>query len=380
MDAQTAYLQTACLQTACLQTAPPTELRESSDAAGSALHPRCRMKLLILGGTRFLGRHLADQALAQGHIVTLMHRGRSGPGLFPQAEHRIADRDGDLAALAGGEWDSVIDTSAYAPRQVHAMAAKLAGRVGQYQLVSTISVYADMGAGGLAEDAALQVLPDPLTEALTGDTYGGLKVLCEQAAQAGFAGRCLISRPGLLVGPHDPTGRFSWWVQRLQRGGTVLAPGDPSTPVQLIDARDAAAWMLLQATRHTTGVFNLTGPAHPITIGGLLDTARSTLNPAAQLQWVDEKFLLDAGVAPWSDLPVWLPRAQAGLHRVDIARALATGLQCRPLADTLSDTALWLQDRVPPPADPAAPPRPPAGLAPEREAALLQAWRARLAR
>ena len=135
-----------------------------------------------------------------------------------------------------------------------------------------------------------------------------------------------------------------------------------------------------QATRLTTGVFNLTGPAQPLTIGGLLDTARSTLDPAAQLQWVDEKFLLDAGVAPWSDLPVWLPRAQAALHGVDIARALASGLQCRPLADTLSDIALWPQDRVPPPADPAAPPRPPAGRAPERDAALLQAWRARLAR
>lgn len=335
------------------------------------------MKLLILGGTRFLGRHLADQALAQGHTVTLMHRGRSGPGLFPQAEHRIADRDGDLAALAHGEWDSLIDTSAYVPRQVRAVAAQLAGRVGQYQLVSTISVYAEVGAGGVDEDAALQVLPDPATEAVTGDTYGGLKVLCERAAMEGFAGHCLISRPGLLVGPHDPTGRFSWWLQRLQRGGTVLAPGDPATPVQFIDARDAAAWMLLQAGVGTTGIFNLTGPAQPLTIGGLLGNARSTLNPAAQLQWVDEKFLLDAGVAPWSDLPVWLPRAQAGLHRVDIARALATGLHCRPLADTLGDTALWLQGRVPSPVDPAAPPRPPVGLAPEREAALLQAWKAR---
>ena len=344
------------------------------------------MKLLILGGTRFLGRHLAEQALAQGHAVTLMHRGRSGPGLFPHAEHRIADRDGDLAALADGEWDSVIDTSAYVPRQVCAVAARLAGRVGQYQLVSTISVYADMDGGGVDEDAALKTLPDPSTETVTGDTYGGLKVLCEEAALAGFAGRCLISRPGLLVGPHDPTGRFSWWLQRLQRGGTVLAPGDPSTPVQFIDARDAAAWMLRQASAGVTGVFNLTGPAQPLTIGGLLLAARDTLNPAARLQWVDEEFLLDAGVAPWSDLPVWLPRAQAGLHGVNIKRALATGLQCRPLAVTLSDTARWLQDSAISPevavaatASAASPARPAVGLAPEREAELLLAWQAHTA-
>ena len=358
------------------------------------------MKILILGGTRFLGRHLTEQALAQGHAVTLMHRGRSGPGLFGQAEHRIADRDGDLSALDGGEWDSVIDTSAYVPRQVRAVAARLAGRVGQYQLVSTISVYADMGAAGggsVNETAALQTLADPSAEAVTGATYGGLKVLCEQAALEGFAGHCLVSRPGLLVGPHDPTGRFSWWVQRLLRGGRVLAPGDLATPVQFIDARDAAAWHLLQAAQGTTGIFNLTGPAQPLTIGGLLQTARDTLNPTAQLTWVGEKFLLDAGVAPWSDLPVWLPQAQAGMHRIDIAHALATGLQCRPLVDTLTATARWLQDAADTTADPAAdpaaetpavmpatpepaatvsPPRPAVGLAPEREAALLLAWQA----
>jgi len=346
------------------------------------------MKILILGGTRFLGRHLAEQALAQGHSVTLLHRGRSGPGLFAQAEHRIADRDGDLSALDTGEWDSVIDTSAYVPRQVRAVAARLAGRVGQYQLVSTISVYADMDsggvdAGGVDESAPLQTLADPTAEAVTGETYGGLKVLCEQAAMEGFAGRCLISRPGLLVGPHDPTGRFSWWVQRVQRGGTVLAPGDPATPVLFIDARDAAAWQLLQAEHQTAGTFNLTGPARPLTIGGLLQAARDTLNPAAQLRWVDEKFLLDAGVAPWSDLPVWLPQAQAGLHQTNIARALATGLQCRPLAATLDDTAQWLNAAAtataPAPAAAASPARPAVGLAPEREAALLQAWQAQSA-
>ncbi len=335
------------------------------------------MKLLILGGTRFLGRHLAEQALAAGHQVTLLHRGLSspvgGPGLFPQAEHHIGDRNGDLAVLQAGRWDACIDTSAYVPRHVRSVAAALAGRVGQYQLVSSISVYDDAGYSadaGPHEDCALARLPDPTVEAITGETYGGLKVLCEEAAQQAFGGRCLVSRPGLIVGPHDPTGRFTWWPQRLQRGGDVLAPGDPATPVQFIDVRDLAAWHLRQAEGGTAGLFNLVGPDEPLTIGGLLQAARDTLNPAAQLRWVDEAWLLAQGVQPWSDLPVWLPRAQAGMHRTDTRRARATGLRTRPLADTLRDTAAWAQGR----ATPAG-----VGLAPEREAALLQAWAAHAA-
>ncbi|MDO9093112.1 MAG: NAD-dependent epimerase/dehydratase family protein [Rubrivivax sp.] len=332
------------------------------------------MKLLIIGGTRFLGRHIAEQALQRGHRLTLLHRGRSGPGLFPQADHRLADRDGDLAALAQGEWDAAIDTSAYVPRQVRALAAALGSRVAHYQLVSSISVYASFDRAGTDENGATAVLPDPSVETVTGETYGGLKALCEQAAMWAFAGRCLVNRPGLLVGPHDPTGRFTWWVQRLQRGGTVLAPGRPDTPVQFIDARDAAAWMLLQAEQHTTGTFNLTGPAQALTMGHFLETGRQTLNPAATLQWVDEQFLLDQGVAPWSDLPVWLPTAQANLHTVNIARALATGLQCRPLQDTLRDTADWADQQAsasPRGPDTNGPARPAVGLAPEREATLL---------
>jgi 2'-hydroxyisoflavone reductase len=333
------------------------------------------MKILILGGTRFLGRHLAQQALDAGHSVTLLHRGRSGPGLFPEAEHRIGDRDGDLAVLAGGTWDVAIDTSAYVPRQVRRVAAALAGRVGQYQMVSSISVYAEPVPRGADESAPLQSLADPGTEAITAETYGGLKVLCEQAAQEAFGERCLLPRPGLIVGPHDPTGRFSWWVQRVLRGGDILAPGHPATPVQFIDVRDLAAWMLLQAGRGTAGAFHLTGPAAPIGMGELLETACATLNPAARLCWVDEAFVLAQGVAPWTDLPVWVPEAQAALHTLNLRRAFDTGLQIRPLAQTLRDTADWLP-QAPPPA-PGAVARPPAGLAPEREAAVLAAWRAR---
>ncbi len=339
------------------------------------------MKLLMLGGTRFLGRHLATQALARGHTLTLLHRGRSSAGLFPEAEHRIADRDGDLAALAHGEWDAAIDTSAYFARQVRAMAATLAGRVGHYQLVSTISVYAAFDAPGTSEDAPLQTLPDPDVQEVSGATYGGLKALCEAAAMAGFEGRCLVPRPGLIVGPHDPTGRFTWWVQRLQRGGEVLAPGNPATPVQFIDARDLAAWMLLQAERGSTGVFNLNGPDKPLTMGRLLAAAQATLNPAATLRWVDEAFVLAQGVAPWSDMPVWLPRESAAMHQVSVARLQATGLVCRPLADTLRDTAAWAAatdaEQALQPTAAAGPPRAAVGLAPEREAALLRAWQQR---
>lgn len=338
------------------------------------------MKLLILGGTRFLGRHLAEQALQRGHQVTLLHRGRSGPGLFRQAEHRIADRDGDLSVLDHGQWDAAVDTSAYVPRQVRAVAERLAGRVGQYQLVSSISVYAAFDQPVLEENAALQVLDDPATESVNGETYGGLKALCEAAAQQGFGPRCLVSRPGLLVGPHDPTGRFTWWLQRLARGGEVLAPGDPAAPVQFIDARDAAAWMLLQAEQGRTGIFNLTGPAQTLTLGSLLEAARRLLAPAARLQWLSEAFLLAQGVAPWTELPLWLPQAQWGLCRIGIASALQSGLRCRPLQETLADTAAWAAQadaaRAAAAGPAEGPPRAAVGLEADRETTLLAAWHA----
>jgi 2'-hydroxyisoflavone reductase len=323
------------------------------------------MKLLILGGTRFLGRHLAGQALAQGHQVSLLHRGLSNAQLFPEAEHLITDRDKNLSCLSGKQWDAVIDTSAYVPRQVRQVVQALGDRVGHYQLVSTISVYAGFALGGNDETAALATLPDPNTETVDGSTYGGLKVLCEQEAQLGFGNRCLINRPGLLVGPHDPTGRFTWWVRRFTDAtvstDNVLAPGDPQAPVQFIDAGDAAAWMLVQAERGTTGIFNLTGPATPLTMGEFLETARVTLRPQATLRWLPEALLLAHKVAPWTELPVWLSEESAALHRTKIQRALQTGLTTRPLRHTLLDTAAWL---------PQAPPTPKIGMTAEREATV----------
>jgi 2'-hydroxyisoflavone reductase len=322
------------------------------------------LKLLVVGGTRFLGRHLVQQALDAGHDVTLLHRGQSGASLFPQAEHRIADRNGDLGALAGGTWDAVIDTCAYVPRQVRAMTAALRGRVGHYQLVSTISVYAQFASAGTDEDAPLAALDDELAEVVDGQTYGGLKALCERALLDAMPEHACILRPGLLVGPHDPTGRFTWWVQRVLRGGAVLCPGASSAPLQFIDARDAAAFMLQQAQAASRGVFNLTGPLAPLTMGAFFEQVRAALNPRATLHWIDEAALLAAGVEPWSELPLWVPADTAGLHAVDTSRARSAGLQCRAIDETLRDTAAWV-------ASGAAPAVASVGLSPEREAALL---------
>jgi 2'-hydroxyisoflavone reductase len=337
------------------------------------------MKLLVLGGTRFLGRHLVQQALDGGHAVTLLHRGLSQAGLFPRAEHRIADRDDEFAlrtALAGGVWDCAIDTSAYVPRQVRSLGAALQGRVGHYQLASTISVYAGFANAGNDEAAPLAALDDPTTEAISGATYGGLKALCEAEARAAFGDTALVVRPGLIVGPHDPTGRYTWWVQRLQRGGKVLAPGDPQMPVQCIDVRDLAAWMLAQAVARTAGTFNLTGPEQPTTMAALLAGMASAIDSEVRFEWVDEDFLIGEGVAPWTELPLWLPRDSVGLHRTPIARALATGLRCRPIGQTALDTAAWAAAVVPIPTD-GGPPRAPVGLSLERETEILQAWHQR---
>jgi 2'-hydroxyisoflavone reductase len=336
------------------------------------------MKLLILGGTKFLGRHIAEMALARGDEVTLLHRGQTGATLFPQARHLLADRNTGLAqALADAgtmQWDAAIDTSAYFPRQARLAAEALSDRVGRYVFISSISVYSDMSAPSTDESAATAVLPDPSVEAITGETYGGLKRLCEQAAEQAFGSRCLIARPGLIVGPFDPTGRFTWWLQRIAQAGVVgsersqdvLAPGLPSAPVQFIDARDLAAWLLSNVDAQHSGIFNLTGPSAALTMGEYLQSCCDVLNPGARLCWADENWLLEEGVKPWSELPVWLPVADAGLHRASIAKAVATGLHTRPLPQTVADTAAWAGTVM----------LPSTGISAAREAELFSRFRA----
>lgn len=337
------------------------------------------MRLLIIGGTRFLGRHIVALALQRGHAVTLVHRGRSASGLFPDADHRIADRNGDHAVLSGAEtWDACIDTCGYVPRHVRSLAEVIGQRVGQYQFVSSVSVYDGFARERTDEDCPLARLADPATEAVTAETYGGLKAACENVAREAFGERALIVRPGLIVGPFDPSGRFTWWVARLMRAAgmpeasEVLAPGEPGGPLQIVDARDLASWQLDMAERAAVGgSYNVAGPQVAMTLGEFLESARLALAPDAALTWVNESFLQLHAVAPWTELPLWLPVADAGVHRVDARRALAAGLTFRPLAATLADTASWAESA------PAGGLIEGIGLAPERETAILRAWRLR---
>ena len=327
------------------------------------------MKILILGGTRFLGRAIAEAALAAGHSLTLFNRGQSGPELFPGVESLRGDRTADLSALAGLSWDAVVDPSGYFPRVVGASADALRDAVGQYVFISSISVYARPSASG--EDDPAGTIEDPTVETITGETYGPLKALCEQAAAARFPGRALIVRPGLIVGPHDPTDRFSYWPWRIAQGGEVLAPGRPGRGVQFIDARDLAGWITRQIERGATGVFNATSPAGACTLGDLLETARRAAASDARVTWADEAWLLGQGVAAWSDMPVWVPESDpetAGFFDVPVERAVAAGLAFRPLEATVRDTLSWLATR---PADHAWR----AGLTRARETKLLAALR-----
>ena len=331
------------------------------------------MRILVLGGTRFVGRHLVAAALERGHEVTLVHRGRTNPDLFPGVERLLGDREGDLSFLSGRQWDAVLDTCGYSPGPVRAAAELLAGAVERYVFVSTVSVYAQPVAPCADESSPLKGTADELT------TYGGLKVLCERAVTAAFPGRSLIVRPCLIVGPHDFTGRFSYWVWRLARGSEVLAPGGPDLPVQLIDARDLGEWLVRCVETGTAGVFNATGPAQPLTLGEVLDACRDATQPAApatSLTWVDESFLLERGVVPWTGLPLWIPGGKGfSLQSMDSRRARDAGLTYRPLAETVRDTHAWLAElggALPVADDQSGP------IGPEREAELLRAWQARL--
>jgi 2'-hydroxyisoflavone reductase len=331
------------------------------------------MDLLILGGTVFLGRQIVETALARGHSVTLFNRGRSNPGLFPDVEQIHGDRDGGLDALAGRQWDAVVDPSGYVPRLVRDAAARLADAAGHYTFISSISVYDVLPEPHMDETAATGVLADPTVEDVTGETYGPLKVLCEQAAEAAMPGRVLNVRAGLIVGPHDPTDRFTYWPVRVARGGDVLAPGRPERSVQVIDVRDLAAWTLDMAERRQAGTFNVTGRPDAVTMGGLLETCRAESGSDARFVWVDEAFLLERGVGPWMELPLWVPESDAdrvGFMRVSVDRALAAGLRPRPIAETVRDTLAWAAT-LPPGRTPRA------GLDPEKEAATLAAWAAR---
>ena len=335
------------------------------------------MNLLILGGTIFLGRYLAEAALARGHQITLFNRGQHSPELFPAVDKLRGDRDGDLDALRGRRWDAVVDTSGYLPRVVRASAELLADAVEHYTFISSISVYPHFRSVGLDESAPVGTLDDPTIEEVTGETYGPLKALCEQAVEQALPGRTLVIRPGLIVGPHDYSDRFTYWVRRVAQGGELLAPAHPNWHTQIIDVRDLAEWTLHMVERQQTGVYNATGPDYDLTIGQLLDTCRMVSGSDARFTWVNEEFLAEKEVTPWSELPLWIPQSDLdmlGFSDVSCAKAIAAGLTFRDLATTVRDTLAWDSARTETAEPPARALQPRAGLTPEREAALLAAW------
>ncbi len=336
--------------------------------------PVAKKKILILGGTGFLGPALVEVAQPRGHTLTLFNRGKTHPGLFPDVEQLHGDRDGNLKALEGRQWDAVIDTSGYVPRIVKASAELLAPNVAQYVFVSTISVYKDVSQYGVDESSPVATVEDEKTEDVS-QHYGALKALSEKATEAAMPGRATIVRPGLIVGQGDPTDRFSYWPVRVARGGEVLAPGDGEDPVQFIDVRDLAAFILGLVERRTVGTFNATGPAHTLSMRALLEACKTASGGDATFTWVDSDWLVEQQkVMPWSGMPVWIPRSgeDKGMGRISNARALAQGLTFRPTVDTARDTLAWFKTLPPERQENLR-----AGVTPEREREVLAAWHQR---
>ncbi|MCV2369959.1 NAD-dependent epimerase/dehydratase family protein [Roseateles oligotrophus] len=332
------------------------------------------MKLLILGGTQFLGRHVAELALASGHEVTLFNRGNHGAGLFPGVEQLKGDRLLDLSALRGRRWDAVFDASCYLPSAARRSAELLADQVEHYCLISSISVFPQINADTV-ETSSLAVLTAEQVAAAEaqavgtgsksgggyGAAYGGLKALCEQELTRVMGPRALIVRPGFIIGPYDYSPRLRYWLDRMSEGGRVLAPGRPQRALRLIDARDIATWCLDLAERRRGGVFNASGPDGQ-TMGELLAACNTATGARSEWVWLGEDELLAAGVQPFQDLPYWLAGADNAMMEVRSVAAMAAGLRFRPLLASLGDTTAWLQGQ---------PPLPSNGLSRAREQALL---------
>jgi 2'-hydroxyisoflavone reductase len=347
-----------------------------SEAMAKASKP---LKILILGGTGFTGSFQVKYALARGHQVTAFNRGKTHPGESPPgAEQLIGDRNGKLDALKGRKWDVVIDNPTMLPKWVYAAAAIPKGNVDRYTFISTISVYGDAPVAGSEESAPVAEYDgaDPMKETRVSviaskfALYGPLKELSEKEVEKWFPRKSPISRPGLIVGPGDENDRFTYWPARIDRGGGVLAPGDPSDPVQFFDARDLTEWTIRMAEQGTTGVYNATGPATRLTTGGMLNEIKTALASNATFTWVNAKFLENQKVAPWSDMPVWVPPNGEGAGMgSSIKRALEKGLTFRPLAETGRDTLAWFKSQPTERQEKLK-----AGITPEREAEVLAAW------
>jgi 2'-hydroxyisoflavone reductase len=323
------------------------------------------MDILILGGTRFVGKHLAHEAISRGHNVTLFNRGITAPGSVPGVEELVGDRTGDMSALEGRRFDAVLDPSGYLPKVVERSARMLADATGLYCFVSSISVFRDFKRPGMDESAPLAELDDPDTEDVAAH-YGALKVACERVVAEVFGDRALMVRPGLIVGPHDNTNRFTYWVTRCARGGDMLAPLPADAPVQVIDVRDLTGWMIEGIERSVSGVFNVTGG--PYEMREVLDACIRAAAADTRPVWVEPELLIEQEVEEWEELPLWIGSADMdGLARIDISRAVRAGLDFRPLEETARDTLAWSRSLETLPGT--------AGLSPAREKELLELHR-----
>ncbi len=336
------------------------------------------LKLLVLGGTGFLGPHFVEAARKRGHTLTLFNRGKTNPDKFAGEDYRDieqlhGDRKTDLSALQGErQWDAVLDTSAYIPADVTRSAKLLAPKIKQYVLVSTISVYARNDVPS-DENSPLAVLADPTVDKVSNETYGGLKALCEKAAEAELPGRATVVRPGLIVGPGDTSDRFTYWPARADRGGEILGPGSAQDPTQFIDVRDLAAFLLTTIERGQFGIYNADGAPGALTMGALLRESQRASGKKSSVTWVPADFLEAQKVSAWGDLPAWIPARgdYAGFGRTSVSKARAAGLTYRPLRETVRDTLAWWRSL---PEERRAKPK--AGLSAQREAEVLAAWHA----
>jgi 2'-hydroxyisoflavone reductase len=343
----------------------------SGGAARAASKP---MRVLILGGTGFIGPHFVEVLRAASHSLTLFNRGRRNPTPVRGVESLTGDRNGKVDALKGRDWDVVIDNSGYTPRQVQLTVDLLKDHVQHYIFISSISVYADLAKPGIDENYALAKLQDPNTEQVTGETYGGLKALCEQVVERAFGSRCAVIRPTYIVGPGDNSDRFTYWPVRVARGGEMLAPGRAGDPIQFIDVRDLAAFMRLCVEQRSAGRYNACNSPRAVTMGQLLDTSKRLTGSNAQFVWADAQFLADQKLVDSGEIPIWAPPAgeYAGAALVSSTRAVDKGMRFRPLEVTVRDTLEWHAKR---PAGEQQKLR--AGLSHEREAQLLAQLRAR---
>lgn len=325
------------------------------------------MNILILGGTEFVGRHLTERAIKLGHQVSLFHRGKHGADLFPEAEHILGDRDGGLDALGDRTWDAVIDTCGYVPRIVRESCEYLKDKTGRYLFISTISVIGDPSQTGANEESSLATVGDPNTEEVNAETYGGLKVLCEEEVTMAFGDKALNVRPGMIVGPYDKTDRFTYWYLRAYKGGKMLSLCERDEAVQFIDGRDLATFCFHLLANDASGAFMAVGPEYPATWGDVFDEAALLGNTTYEIVRppldVLESYGIERGPAFPSQVPAELEKP--GFYTIDISKAIAAGIHFRPLRETIEDTIEW-RNSVPDPLK--------VGLSAEKEAGVIEKY------